>query len=185
MSNNYGFTDTNAALQLLLAKLTALQWQPPAPGAPQPAFSKVALFDLSDLVVALRELMSFENRICLVVHDLEQFVNRREGQELHTCQHRAVTLVMSDRYVGNRQTALSGDGAAGTTPGVMALKDLVLASIVGLLQPGMYVQPEHGDQMLFQQKVRDELQGRVAFTLGLTLIGGNVITPLGRQPIPS
>ena len=180
--NTYGFSATNTALDKLVADLQAIEWTPLS-GPVQSAFNKVSLFDMSNLAVALRELMTFVGRVCFVVHDSERFENSRpgSGRELRTRQTRSITLLISDKQIANRQIALFGDA---TNPGALALKDLVLDSIVGLLVPGVFVQPEHGEQMILSEKARAELTGRVAFALGLQIVGGNIITDLGPQPIP-
>lgn len=195
--NTYGFQPTIAALQTLQTKLQAIPI--PLLGATADttastadsttatadnaslAFQKVAMFDMSNLLVALQELVTYTSRVCLIVHDTEQFENEKKGTQLHVRQRRNITLLIADRHFANRQKAMFGDG---TTPGVLALKDAVLNNVLGLLAPGIYCQPIHGEQMVLEQKVRDQLQGRVAFTLGLELVGGNVIIPLGPQPFP-
>ena len=180
MGNTYGFSNTNTALTALADKLTALQWTPEG-GPAQNAFAKVALFDMTNLAVALRELMSYADRVCLIVHDSERFENEHKNRELRTRQRRDVQLLIADRQIANRQAALSGDNK---TPGVLALKDIVLGAVVGPLVPGVFIQPEHGEQMILSEKARAELTGRVAFVLGLQIVGGNIITDLGPQPIP-
>jgi hypothetical protein len=179
MASTYGFSATGTALTALQAKLLALQWNGAA------AFASVNVFDMSNLVVALQELISYANRQCLIVHDVERFECSRKGTQLDVRQRRTIVLLISDRHQGSRQKAMLGD-AAGVppTPGALALKDVVLNGIVGLLEPGMYIEPVAGEQMVLEQKVRDQLQGRVAFSLTLRLVGGNVVVNLGQTPIP-
>jgi hypothetical protein len=180
-----GFTNTVTALNLLQAKIQALQWNN------APAFGQVSIFDATDFLVALRELMAFADRICIIIHDRERYISTRKGTVLDIRQHRDVTLVMADRHL-LRTKALMGDPAPPApgipTPGAFNLKDLVIqpapAGIIGLLQPGMYIEPLEGEQMILTQKVREELQGRVAFTMSIRLWGGNVLVPIGIQPIP-
>jgi ribosomal protein S13 len=173
----YGLYDTIGALNALKTKLQAVQWNGAA------AFVTVAMFDMSNLVVALQELLAIGDRVCLIVHDQERFENERRGRSLHTKQVRDIALLIADRNITNRQKALFGDADI-PLPGALALKDAILNGVVGLLQPGMFIQPMHGEQIVLEKKVRDELQGRVAFTLGIQLVGGNIITDLGQQPIP-
>lgn len=195
--NTYGFQPTVNALQVLQAALQAIPLSAVGVTADNTnttadsttqtadnaglAFQKVAMFDMSNLVVALQELITYANRVCLIVHDNERFTNEKKGRQLFTRQTRQVSLLMADRHFANRQKALFGDKG---TPGVLALKDAVLGEIVGLLEPGVYVQPVHGEQMVLEQKIRETLQGRVAFMLVVELVGGNIITDLGVQPIP-
>jgi len=122
------------------------------------------------------------DRACFIVHDQERFVSERIARELRVRQERDVSLLIVDRAIANRQTALFGDGV--NVVGVLNIKDAILNSVVGLLQPGIFCKPVHGEQLVLEKKVRDELQGRVAFTLDLCLVGGNVIVDLGPQPIP-
>jgi hypothetical protein len=175
---SYGFLSTSAALQLIASKITAIQYN----GGP--CFSKVALFDMTNLATALTELFSYGNRVCFIAHDTENFMNKKEGRVLHCRQTRDIHLLISDRQIANRQFALFGDPNSVNTPGAFALKDLVLNNILGLIQPGMYIEPVSGEQMILEKKTREELQGRAAFTLSLRLIGGNVDIDLGQQPIP-
>jgi hypothetical protein len=174
---SYGFQDTVTALETLQEKLQAIQYE----SAPLFQAEAVRIFDMTDLAAALLELLNFSNRICLIVHDREKFRNEKKGNELHTWQTRDLVLLIADRHFANRQTALIGDGDK--TPGALKMKDMVLGEVVGLLQPGMFIQPIDGEQLVLQQKERAQLQGRVAFSLGLQLVGGNIITELGRQPI--
>lgn len=174
-----GFLSTVSALEALQAKLKCLRI-----GNDQ-AFVTVALYDMSNLLQALTELIAIGDRVCLIVHDQERFDNARAGRELRSRQMRDVMLLIADRNVASRQKALFGDPASvPPQPGVLALKDLILNHVVGLLQPGLYCQPMHGEQMVLEKKIRDELQGRVVFTMGLQIVGGNVIVDLGQQPIP-
>jgi|GEM_PF-2659667 hypothetical protein len=178
-TNLYGLHDTVAVLNALQAALQAVQWNN------APAFDKVDFFDMSDLLKALQEVFNFANRVCVIIHDREHFESEKKGNELHVRQTRTVGLIIADRNIGNRKFALMGGDPQNKTAGALSLKDAVLNGIIGLLpgQPGILVKPDTGEQMLIQAKVRDELQGRVAFTLQFTLEGGNAIFPIGRQPI--
>ena len=170
-----GFLSTKTALLVLKKKLESLTL------GNDKAFESVEMFDMSNLLAALQELFKFGDRICLIVHDQEQFTNARAGRELRCRQSRDVVLMIGDRHIANRQKALFGDE---TTPGAFSLKDTVLNSVVGLLEAGIYCEPLRGEQMVLEKKVREELQGRVVFSLTLRLHGGNVIVDLGQAPIP-
>lgn len=173
---SYGLSDTVGALTALKTKLEAIQYQA------APAFGKVAMFDMTNLQVALMELLTASSRVCLIVHDVETFETKKNGQSLDVRQSRELSLLVADRHFANRQIALFGDGDK--TPGALKLKDLILNNVLGMLQSGMYCEPIHGEQLVLEQTIRDQLNGRVGFILGLRLVGGNVTIPLSRQPIP-
>ena len=79
-------TPTVAALNAVKDKLVALQWTPPS-GPAVAAFGNVALYDMTDLAQALRELLAFKDRVALVIHDSESWEHAVEGQELRSEEH--------------------------------------------------------------------------------------------------
>jgi hypothetical protein len=179
MANLYGFHNTAACLQALQALLLTVQVNN------APAFGKVDFFDMMDPVKALQEVFKMARRVCVIVHNRERFENTRAGRELRTRKIDHITLIIGDVNVGNRTYALLGTPTVTQTVGAMPLKDAILNAVCGVLpgQPGVFIQPTNGEQFLMQQKVRDELQGRVFYNLDLELSGGNQIVDLGQQPI--
>ncbi|HXG46044.1 MAG TPA: hypothetical protein VNO52_00335 [Methylomirabilota bacterium] len=171
---------TVAALTALKTRIAAVQWEG------RDAFDKVELFDMTDLPRALRELLTFGNRVCLVILDFESWETETFGQELRAHQTRALELLIADRHWGNRQLALIGGD---DTPGALALKDLVLPAVFGLLvagtntASGLYCVPGDGELIELQDKARDELAGRIVWRQGLRITGGLLRAQLGKRPI--
>jgi hypothetical protein len=181
------FVPTLTVLDVLKTKLEALRWTPEG-GVAEPAFERVELFDLQELAKAIEELRVFKARACFVVLDIERFENELAGNKLLVRQRRAVALLITDRNYGSRQRALEGTG---TSPGVLALKDLVLsgepgdpaASVLGLLATGVVCEPAFGAFIELRDTARDDLAGRIAYEQDLELIGGSTEFRLGAGPI--
>lgn len=181
--NSMAFKPTITVLNVLKARLEALQWTPPGEGAePEPAFERVELFDMSDLEAALRELLVFKGRCCFIILDSERFDNSTEGQKLLSRQVRTVVLMIADRNYAKRQKAMVGDSS---TPGVLVLKDLVLngeanapeKSVLGLMKSGaenlgVVAVPVSGSFVGLRDEGRDNLPGRLAWSIDLELRGG-------------
>lgn len=165
------FTPTITVLTALKAKLEALEWTPAA-GPAEPAFQKVALFDVDDLSTALKDLLVFKDRACFILLDADRCDNELVGTKILSRQTRTVALLITDRDYGKRADALVGDA---TRPGVLALKDLILDpanEIIGDLVTGVAVLPGTGSPMRITGEQRDNLTGRLAYELDLELRGG-------------
>jgi hypothetical protein len=132
---------TPVVLEAVVDRLRSLRLGDAAPG--QPAFHKVALYDHPNLTAALDELLTFSDRLCLVIYQGEQFEPVRQGRHLHLRQTLDLQLLIADYHPGNRQLAHFGIPAVapftpatsptfasgGTTGagGVVGLKDLLLS----------------------------------------------------------
>jgi hypothetical protein len=177
---------TTAALEVVRAKLAVLQWTPPGGGAAVAAFGSVSVFDMTDLVQALRELLAFKDRVALVIHAGETWEHVIDGQELRSHLTREVQLLLSDRAWAKRQDALLGTA---TTPGALALKDLVVPALHGILIAGtdtasaIYGQPQAGELIELQDRARKDLAGRIVYRQPVELIGGMLVSKLGKRPI--
>jgi hypothetical protein len=184
MANANTTKPTKDVLTTLKTKLAALQWTPTG-GPAEAAFHHVEIFDMSDLVVALQELLALEgHRVCLIVHDSESFENEVKGRDLHCRQSRQVRLVLADRHWTERQAAMLGDTATPqTTPGALKLKDITLPAVCGLLQDGIRCEPGSGELALLQSSDRADLAGRIVYFQDLTLAGGELKFDLGNKPI--
>lgn len=176
------FIPTLTVLDALKAKLEALQWTPEG-GSPEPAFGAVKLFDLSELDTAFEELLVFKQRACFVVLDVERFENEISGSKLLAAQRRTVALLITDRDYGKRQRALEGSA---TSPGVLALKDLVLdpsAEVLGLITEGVVCEPGAGGFLELKSDARDRNPGRICYEQDLELSGGDAEFAIGPAPI--
>lgn len=188
MSNSNTIKSTKSVLETLKSKVAAVQWTPSGGGAAVALFGKVEIYDLTDLAVAINDLLAFKDRICLVVLDSEDYENIKQGQELHCLQTRRVVLLMADRHWTKAQTALLGDGTK--TPGVLEMKDLVLPAVIGLLQDGVMCEPGTGELSAVQAVSAEEKKSRsrsgdhrITYWQPLTLRGGEYFAELGRKSI--
>ena len=181
MGNSNTIKSTKGVLETLKSKVSAVQWTPSV-GPVQALFGKVEIYDLTDLAIAINDLLAFKDRICLVVLDSEDYENVRSGQELHCLQTRRVVLLMADRHWTKAQTALLGDGTK--TPGVLDMKDLVLPAVIGLLQDGVMCEPGTGELSAVQSQDKGRTKDhRITYWQPLTLRGGEYFAELGRKPI--
>ena len=176
---------TRTLLDALRARLAALTWNG------EPAFASINLYDLRDIAAALRELVVSQDRICLVVYEGETFATQRQGRNLHIKQVVKVTLFMSDQNLGDRQAAFYG---ADGTPGVIALKDLIVGlaplsngtvqpAVLGLLLPNSVVTPVGSEPFVLSDSTREELAGRGAWATQLEITSGMLSVDTGLAPV--
>jgi hypothetical protein len=173
-------------LQALQARLQALTWT--APGQPpQPAFARVLIHDLRDLAAVVREMLAFDDRICLIVYEGDRWSNRSEGTQLLSELTRDVTLIVSDRQLGDRPAALLGGH---NNPGAYLLGDLVAEALrgplalppkdaAGAVGSRAWMQPVEGRPLLMAEKDREELTGRGGKIISLEIRSGTASAYLG------
>ena len=165
------FLDSLTPLNALEAAIVALQWEGSA------AFQRVELFDITNLELAVKSLLAFEKRLCIIVHDSESFENFIEGSRLTSRQSRRVLLIIGDQVIGDRQVALLGDA---NTPGILKLKDLVLNGLFGALSTHIYAEPLSGEVMQIIGDGDDPMPGRVTWIADWQLSCPPVSVTLGR-----
>jgi hypothetical protein len=120
-------------LAAVKAALVAAQWTPPD-SDPTAAFQDVKLFDVADLVAAFEELMASKQRVAFIIADSEQFQTATDGLKVIMTRRQPVAILISDRVIGNRVTALYGDLTANPPVlGAEGLKEIALAAITGEL----------------------------------------------------
>ena len=178
---------TAELLDALQGLLEQLRWES------QPAFDRVARFDQPDLAVAIGELQTLADRLCLLIYEGDRYETLHTGRQLQVRRTALVSLLMADRQVAHRSEAVFGGPGI---PGVVALKDLVLGfavhrgaeggdgprSVVGRLLPGAYVRPISANPLPLEGHP-DALVGRGGWWIRLELIGGHLDFDLGQQPI--
>lgn len=171
------FLGTLEVLTLLKERIEGLTWTQ-AGGVAEAAFQRVELFDVSELELALEELLVFKDRACFVVLSGETFDNEELGGVKRTCrQRRDVALLVTDRNYGKRARVLAGtDGR----PGVFELHDIVLNGVIGKLTQGLFARPTVGQMLRFE---REKLAGRLAAEIDLELVGGSVEYSVGLGPV--
>ncbi|MCD6050545.1 MAG: hypothetical protein K0Q55_1948 [Verrucomicrobia bacterium] len=164
------FIDTLTVLAKLKTRLVALEIEPGTP-----LFDKVEYYSSTDLLKALQELRVFKNRVCLIVPGDDDFFNEVSGRSLTTVVERHVFLLLADRDYGRRQAAATGDE---NTPGVIAMKDHVVADLTGknLDSRMVLVKPVNGTPLLIQGPKREEAAGREAWNLELAVECGQMLT---------
>lgn len=165
---------TVEVLEALKVRLQALRWKT------EPAFHAVELFDLADLVAALKSLLIAKSRACVIVHDGDDFEHEVKGNDLHVYQTRSVLLLLTDKIIGDRKAAAMGGIQ---NPGIYTLADLVVPAVTGPLfenPKGLYMVPLRGDSLEINDK---EVVGRTAYMIPIELHGGELRVSLGRTPI--
>ena len=63
MGNSNTIRSTKGVLETLKLKVSAVQWTPSV-GPAQTLFGKVEIYDLTDLAIAINDLLAFKDRIC-------------------------------------------------------------------------------------------------------------------------
>ena len=149
-----------------------------------PAFQRIEQFDSESLVDAFQLLTLSEKRLCLIVALDEQFARDPRNNVMLITRTLPVTLLISDRVLGDRTTALYGDN---TTPGAQGLMELVLPAVTGLILPppwGVTCEPVNSSVLIVKnQKEKQNLPGRAAVALELHCSGGNLQAAIGPVPV--
>jgi hypothetical protein len=167
-----------AAAQLL-ANLDSLQWQN------EKAFGRVELFTAADLAEALRQLLIASGRAAVLVWSGDDFTDDVSGTELRGKCEVEFTLLFVSTVLGNPQTALLGDERS---PGLFALRDLVLPAVTGGLLAGTtptYLRKTAGSPFILREEGKGGAvsRSRVAYSLTLQMAGGEIYTQLGYRPM--
>jgi len=171
---------TKAALDALLAAISVLVWA--GPSGDELAFKRVELFDDLDLPEAFKRLLLTESRIALVIYSSDTFETQRADRQLTIHRKQELYVVFTDRVMGKRREALIGSES---NPGLLALRDLVLPAIIGLLVPqpnGIVCAPTRGS-LLQVEDTSTKMPGRLAYLLEIELQGGWMKADIGRSPV--
>lgn len=171
---------TKDALDALVDIIQQLEWE--SPNGTQSAFGRVELFDDLDLGSAFKRLLLAESRICLVIYSTDQFENQRADRQVLIRRKQQVYLIFTDRVIGKRTDALLGTAG---NPGLLALRDLILPAVAGLLLPqpkGIVCLPVNGS-LLQVEDTDKKSPGRMAYLLEIELQGGWIKVDVGRSPI--
>lgn len=102
-------------------------------GSTVAAFEKVAGYDALDFPMALEELVAQKGRVALVIigDDTWETMDRTMLSPGVTMRRRtAVTILVADRKLGDRQAAIRGDERR---PGVWQLAEIAIAACAGSL----------------------------------------------------
>lgn len=152
--------------------LTALQLSPGVA-----LFDKVEVYSTPDLVKARRELLLFDNRLCLIIPSGNDYENKFAGKEVQTEVKREFVLLLTDRDFSKRKNAALGSGS--DTPGVVKMNDLVEAALLGqnLGQSPVMLRMHPLNSEAFQLVGESEEQstGRAAWQMTWQCSGGRMV----------
>ncbi len=119
---------TPTILSTLVTDLESVTWTPGG-GAPEAAFQAVELWRSKDLIDAFKDLLiNRHDRVCIVVWTSTAFGPLRGGAIPVLERKITVTLVMSDRILGDISGSRYGTA---THPGVLGLLDAVSWQMLG------------------------------------------------------
>lgn len=170
------FIKTNDIMVALSAALTALQL-PSSYSAiadyPQ-VFTRVAAYRNENLIQALEDLYAFgDDRVCLIVPSGDHYDNSTSGTNNYVARTTEFVLLIADRDFSKEQAELTGNAE---TPGVIALKDLVVAALTGsnLNLPGIALLPTSGDPLRLTDKEREDAPGRDCWAQTFNTTAGRV-----------
>lgn len=138
-------------------------------------FDRVEVWPQVDLVDALKNLRIYENRFCLIVPTGAEMENVLEGRNLKTAPNYQVTLLFTDRAIGNRQHALAGSGSV---TGLLTLmyELMVLLSGADLGLRHTLVRIESSEPFAIQGADRANLPGREGWQIDLSIHAGVIVT---------
>lgn len=91
-------------------------------------FKSVQLYDIPDLETALKDLLEFNDRICLVVTAGDFWRNEQKGNEMRSHRTGEIILIMSDQDYAPGKASFFGNG---TQPGIINFKEDVMEAITG------------------------------------------------------
>lgn len=175
---------TAQILDEIVTRLQALTWTP-AGGDPEDAeaaFGLVSRFSVTDLEQAFANLLTAEPRVALVVCTGRDWQVMEEGPKTSMRRTTQVSVVVSDRILGNEQAAWSGEA---TTPGAWGLADLVPGAICGRLlaaPQAVDLLPVGEQDVSIDREVETNLPGRAAVILEFQAIGGWLHTATAPGP---
>lgn len=137
------------------------------------AFGRVELFDTENLVEAFQNLLVSEQRVCIIVPLDEKFKTESHNIKLIVARTIPIAILISDRVIGNRSTALWGDDK---TPGAFGLTELVLPAVTGQLianPNGVRCEPSSTAVMTVRDTEK-KLPARVTVCLEVECVGGRL-----------
>ncbi len=170
-------------LEVLQALQAALAAVPLPPGHGQgPLFEAVRLYDLTQMDRALTELLLYQERVACVVPGDESFRAEYRGRLVLLRRDWPVSVLISDRRIGDRTAALWGDGQ---TIGVVRMVECTLPYVTGQLlrnPAGVRCVPVRWGLMTLSAPEQPE-PGRAVALLDLSLTGGRIEAQLDQAPI--
>jgi hypothetical protein len=144
------------------------------------AFERIERFDVESMTEAFKLLLVSERRVCLIVVLDEAFEPMAESGKLVITREQPISLLISDRVLGDRVQALWGDPDKVSFPGAFALAELALPAVTGQLlvgnngKDGAICEPVTLSPLFLQDQDRKDLPGRGAVMLELRVTGGTL-----------
>jgi hypothetical protein len=174
-------TDPRTILSTVKTVIEAIEL-PESYGDGVKAFQEVKIYDLEDLLKAIEELLTFKDRVAIMVMDNAQHDTEILGRQLTAKRTIELTVLLADRHWGNRQIALLGSSPEGPqeTPGAIQLSHLLINGITGEQSGGIIVQPGFGEIFALEGKTRDNATGRIAWRQEFTIAAGRLLKTLSR-----
>lgn len=128
---------------------------------------------------ALKDTLTFEDRVCFLVPVQEEYVNEIKGPATVTIRHTEILMLLADRDYGLRENALvGGDG----TLGVLAMKDIIMDQFTGsnLIFNRVRLYPVTGESFLTSDATRSDTRGREGWSILWRTEAGRMETRLER-----
>ena len=168
------FASTAAIAMALQAQLRQVQ----LPNAGGAAFQRVELFEMVDIMDAFRRLLISEQQIAIIVAHDATWHRECQQRKLLIRRAQAFSILISDRVIGARTSALYGGSS---NEGAFNLSFLVHPYVTGQLlnNPGGVVCcPAREGAIGFKDPEKNNLPGRAVVNLEVDCDGGWIETYL-------
>lgn len=174
------FQSTSKVLNALKAKLEGLVFPDDAPVmAGLAVFESVRVYDVPRLEQALKDLLEYKNRICLIVPRPEKFRGSTKGGNITVSKHQDFLLILTDKDYSTGKPALFGSD---TQPGVLSMCEVVVEELIAetLGLPDILLVPEDGESIRVSANEKNLSSGREGYRLFLSTPMGSIDRSIGR-----
>jgi hypothetical protein len=132
-------------------------------------FDDVQFYSQPNLLLAMQELKTFKNRICLIVPTFDEYQYQMSGASVEVHVEREFIFLFCDKDVGFRQKASTGDPNDPAHPGVLALAEYLENNLIcqnfNFLPVLLRLRPVNGEAFIMQDKTRADLAGRLGWKM--------------------
>lgn len=156
-SGGHRFIPTRSILVAVQSLLSGLTLTTPVTGA---AFATVNIYGHEHLTQAIKDLLTFDDRIAFIVPTRIDHATRQDGRIQITTRRLEFVVLCSDRVYGDFAAAAQiGTSTSPANPGAMNLGELIVENLIGQQLAGYdYILVEAGVGEPFQ--VEDKKLGR-------------------------
>lgn len=137
------------------------------------AFERIELFDNENLAEAFKTLLISEQRIAVIVPLEARWEQKNPAESIRTVRRvLPVVLLISDRAIGDRTTALFGSA---DSPGAFGLSALALPAVTGQLfsnPAGVVAMPSSESVVILKDAEKSNLPGRAVVAVEVQCQGG-------------